>query len=101
VAGWLSFHPFIGRSAYRSTAEISLYVHENFRRRGFGDQLLKKAIAECSHLKISALVGCIFGHNGPSLRLFERMGFERWGFLPRIARLDRVERDLVILGRHV
>jgi phosphinothricin acetyltransferase len=101
VAGWLSFHPFIRRPAYRGTAEISLYVHEDFRRRGFGVRLLEKAIAECSRLKINALVGCIFGHNEPSLRLFERLGFERWGFLPRIARLDRLERDLVILGRHI
>jgi L-amino acid N-acyltransferase YncA len=33
--------------------------------------------------------------------LFEQLGFERWGLLPRIARLDNIERDLTIMGRHV
>jgi phosphinothricin acetyltransferase len=52
-------------------------------------------------LEINALVGCIFGHNEPSLRLFERLGFQRWGFLPGIARVDDVARDLVMVGRHI
>jgi phosphinothricin acetyltransferase len=29
------------------------------------------------------------------------MGFSRWGHLPRVAVLDGVERDLVIVGRRV
>ena len=101
IAAWLSFHPFITRCAYRGTAEISVYVNKKFRRRGVGQGLLEKAIAHSPGLGISAVVGCIFGHNEPSLRMFERLGFERWGFLPRIARVDGVERDLVIVGRHV
>jgi phosphinothricin acetyltransferase len=101
IAGWLSFHPFIPRGAYRGTVEISVYVDEKFRRLGLGRALLEKAIAQSPCLEISALVGCIFGHNESSLRLFARMGFERWGFLPRIARVDDVERDLVMVGRHI
>ena len=101
VAGWLSFHSFITRRAYRGTAEISAYVSEKFRRLGVGRTLLEKAIAHAPDLEINALVGCIFSHNEPSLRLFERLGFERWGFLPRIARVDDVERDLVIVGHHI
>jgi L-amino acid N-acyltransferase YncA len=101
VAGWLSFHPFITRSAYRGTAEISVYVSAEFRRRGAGRGLIEKAIARAPDLEINALVGCIFGHNDASLRLFERLGFERWGFLPRVARVDDIARDLVMVGRHV
>jgi L-amino acid N-acyltransferase YncA len=101
IAGWLSFHPFITRCAYRGTAEISVYVSEKFRRRGLARTLVEKAITSSPRLEINALVGCIFGHNEPSLRLFERLGFERWGFLPRIARVDGVERDLVIVGRPI
>jgi predicted O-methyltransferase YrrM len=46
------------------------------------------------------MVGLIFGHNEPSLKLFQRLGFERWGFFPGVAQLDGVERDLVVMGRH-
>ena len=101
IAGWLSFHPFLKRGAYRATAEISIYVREKFRRAGVGRSLLEKAIAHSPSLKITALVGCVFAHNEPSLRLFERFGFERWGFLPRIARVEGIERDLVIVGRPI
>jgi phosphinothricin acetyltransferase len=101
IAGWLSFHPFLPRCAYRGTAEISVYVGAQFRRLGVGRALLEKAIAHSPHLEISVLVGCIFGHNEPSLRLFGRMGFERWGLLPRIARVDEIEHDLVMVRCHI
>jgi len=100
VIGWLDFKKFLPRSAYRGTAEISVYVDDKFRRRGVARELLEKAIAVAPSLGITALVGLIFGHNEPSLKLFERLGFERWGFLPGIAQLDGVQRDLVVVGLH-
>ena len=100
VIGWLDFKKFLPRCAYRGTAEISVYVDEKFRRRGVGQRLLEQAIARAPSLGITTLVGLIFGHNKPSLKLFQRLGFERWGFFPGVAQLDRVERDLVVMGQH-
>ena len=101
VAAWLSFSDFYGRPAYSKSSELSLYVHEGFRKRGLGSYLLKQAIAEAPALQVGTLLGFIFGHNFPSLSLFTRYGFSRWGELPQVAVLDGVERDLVIVGRHV
>jgi L-amino acid N-acyltransferase YncA len=101
IAGWLTLKPFLPRCAYRGTAEVSVYVDEKFRRRGVGRTLLGEAIVRAPSLEIRAMAGLIFAHNEPSLRLFEQLGFERWGLLPRIAQLDAVERDLTIMGRHV
>jgi L-amino acid N-acyltransferase YncA len=100
VIGWLDFKKFLPRCAYRGTAEISVYVDEEFRRRGVGQRLLEHAIARAPSLGITALIGLIFGHNEPSLKLFERFGFERWAFLPGVAQLDSMERDLIVMGRH-
>jgi len=100
VIGWLDFKKFLPRCAYRGTAEISVYVDEEFRRRGVGQRLLEHAIARAPSLGITALVGLIFGHNEPSLKLFRRLSFERWAFLPGVAQLDGVERDLVMMGQH-
>src|SRR5436190_10006768 len=100
VIGWLDFKKFLPRCAYRGTAEISVYVDEKFRRQGVARRLLEKAIACAPSLGITALVGLIFAHNQPSLKLFERLGFERWGFFPAVAQLDGVKRDLVIVGLH-
>ena len=100
VIGWLDFKKFLPRCAYRGTAEISVYVDEKFRRRGVGQRLLEQAIARAPSLGITALIGLIFGHNEASLKLFQRLSFERWAFLPAVAQLDGVQRDLVVMGQH-
>lgn len=101
IVGWLSFQSFYGRSAYQATAEISIYVAPTYQRRGVGQQLLTKAIHYSPSLAIKTLLGFIFAHNQPSLQLFESQGFHRWGFLPQVAELNGVERDLVIMGRRI
>lgn len=101
VAGWLTLKAFLPRCAYRGTTEVSVYVDEKFRRRGVGRHLLSQAISRAPSLGINAMVGLIFADNEPSLKLFEQLRFEKWGLLPRIARLDDLERDLMIMGRHV
>jgi L-amino acid N-acyltransferase YncA len=101
ISGWLSFQSFYGRPAYHATAELSVYVAANRQREGIGRALLARAIDQAPHLGLKTLLGFIFGHNLPSLRLFERFAFQRWALLPRVAVLDGVERDLVIVGRRV
>jgi phosphinothricin acetyltransferase len=99
IAGWLSFSSFYGRPAYNRTAELSVYVHADFRKRGIASYLLTQALNQAPGLGIDTLLGFIFGHNLSSLALFEKFGFSRWGELPKVALLDGVERDLVIVGR--
>ncbi|TRZ65309.1 MAG: N-acetyltransferase family protein [Rhodocyclaceae bacterium] len=101
IAAWLSFSSFYGRPAYRRTAELSVYVQEDFRQQGLGRYLLTQAVLEAPALEVDTLLGFIFGHNFPSLALFETFGFSRWGNLPRVAVLDGIDRDLVIVGRRV
>jgi len=96
--GWLSFQSFYGRPAYDATAEISLYLDAPHRRRGLGRWLLQRAIDHAPKLGLRNLLGFIFLHNTPSLALFERFGFTRWGTLPDVAELDGVRRTLVIVG---
>jgi len=101
IVGWLSFQSFYGRPAYHATAEISVYVSPSKQRTGIGRALLARAIEQAPRFGLKTLLGFIFGHNKSSLRLFESFGFERWGNLPRVAELDGVERDLIILGRRL
>lgn len=101
IGGWLSFQSFYGRPAYHATAEISIYLHPDFRGKGIGKYLLQKAIEACPKLQIKTLLAFIFGHNKPSLQLFSHFGFEKWGHLPNVAELDGIERDLLILGKRV
>ena len=101
ILGWLSYSNFYGRPAYAGTAEISIYLHQDARGKGFGRYLLAQAIAFAPEIGVHTLLGFIFGHNQASLKLFECFGFERWGVLPCVATLDDIERDLLILGKRV
>lgn len=98
IAAWFSFQSFYGRPAYNITAEISVYVSEKFRGSGAGSLLLTHAIEQAPSLNLKNLVGFVFGHNEPSLRLLQKFGFEQWGLLPGVAELEGVTRDLVISG---
>ncbi|WP_118181251.1 GNAT family N-acetyltransferase [Paraburkholderia phosphatilytica] len=101
MIAWLSFSDFYGRPAYQRTAEVSIYLDERARGKGLGRQLLAAALDKAPGLGIDTVLGFIFGHNVASLRLFRSFGFADWGTLPRVAVLDGVERDLVILGRRL
>jgi L-amino acid N-acyltransferase YncA len=101
IVGWLSFETFYGRPAYDATAEISIYIAPTHQHQGIGRWLLKEAIVQGSDFGLKTLLAFIFAHNVPSLRLFECCGFREWGNLLRVAELDRVERDLIIMGRRI
>jgi phosphinothricin acetyltransferase len=101
IGGWLSFQSFYGRPAYAATAELSVYIAPTYQRRGIARRLVGHALRRSPALGLTTLLGFVFGHNAASLALFAGFGFERWGRLPRIAVLDGIERDLVIVGRRV
>lgn len=96
--GWVSFNSFYGRSAYNMTAEVSIYLEEKLRGKGLGNSCLQKAIDEAKKRGIKNLLGFVFGHNETSLKLFNKFKFEKWAHLPKVANMDGVERDLIILG---
>ena len=101
VLGWISYSNFYGRPAYAGTAEVSIYIAEAWRGKGIGSYCIEQAIAFAPTIKVHTLLGFIFGHNQPSLDLFAKYGFATWAKLPRVANLDGVERDLIILGKRV
>lgn len=101
VAGWVSFQSFYGRPAYNGTVEISIYLDKKMQGKGLGKAVLTHCIAVAPQYGIKNILGFIFAHNEPSLRLFRKMGFEEWAHLPDIAELDGEARSLKILGKKV
>lgn len=101
IIGWMSFQDFYGRAAYNGTAEISIYLAPEYRGKGLGKMLLQYCIDNAPTLNVHTLLGYIFAHNEPSLRLFTELGFSEWANLQNIAVLDGIERSLKILGKRV
>lgn len=98
---WISFQSFYGRPAYNATVEVSIYLDEAVRGQGVGKLALNYAIQQAPKYGIKTLLGFIFAHNEPSLKLFKTFGFEEWANMPNIAELDGVERGLIILGKRI
>lgn len=62
---------------------------------------MQEAISITPELGIKTILGYIFSHNEPSLRLFRSFGFEEWGQLPGIAEMDGNEYSLTIVGKRI
>ncbi len=101
IIGWVSFQAFYGRPAYDATAEISIYLAAPVRGKGLGKQVLQHCIKAAAQLGIKTLLGYIFSHNEPSIKLFTNLGFKEWAHLPDVAVLDAKERSLKIFGKRI
>ena len=101
IQGWISLNSFYGRPAYQYTTEVSIYIASQAQGQGIGTALVESMLFHATNAKIKTIVAFVFAHNSPSLRLLDKFEFERWGYCPRIAELDQVERDLVILGKRL
>ena len=60
-----------------------------------------KAIEQAKSYEIKTLLALIFSENAPSLKLFKKLGFKEWGNLNRIATIEGVDKDLLILGLRI
>jgi len=101
IIGWVSFQSFYGRPAYDATVEVSIYLDPAQRGQGLGKEILQYCIEEAPSFGVKTLLGFIFAHNEPSLKLFRHFGFEDWATLPNIAILDGQERGLKIVGKRI
>jgi len=102
VVGYLAFHYFMnGPPGYSITADLAIYLHPDYQGKRLGTYLLGEAIRHAPALGVEVFAVTIFGSNSTSIRLFERHGFERWGFMPRVACLEGDERDVVMMGRRL
>ncbi|KAG0358944.1 putative acetyltransferase [Gamsiella multidivaricata] len=75
VAGYSSLGSFRQKDGYRFTAEYSLYIHHEHRKRGLGRSLLKDLLVEANERKFHAIIGSISEGNEASLRLAAEFGF--------------------------
>ena len=65
------------RSAYKNTAEITLYVDKDYHGKGIGTKLYKELIKKCKSKGLHVLVAGIALPNERSQGLHEKMGFSK------------------------
>ncbi len=102
IRGWCSLSPYRkGRHALRFTAEISYYVSGQHKRRGVATGLISYATQLAIELGYKTLFAIVLENNQPSIQLLRKTGFEKWGFLPRIADFEGSECGHFYFGKRV
>ncbi len=80
VVGFAYAAPYRPRSAYRYTAEDSVYVREGYAGRGVGKALLGEVIGACEALGLRQLIAVIGDSaNAGSIALHRSLGFAETG----------------------
>jgi phosphinothricin acetyltransferase len=84
VLGYASIHPWHERSAYRFTAEDSIYLMHGKTRRGIGAALFACLLEEIWKQDVHVLMSAITVPNDASTALHEKFGFKQVGCFAQV-----------------
>ncbi len=102
VIGWCSLSVYRpGRPALRFTAELSYYVDTTHQRQGVGSELVARALEVGPTLGIKNIVAVLIDRNDASRKLLEKLGFQKWGYLPRVLDFNGRECGEFYYGKRV
>lgn len=100
VAGFSSFGEFRGAwHGYRYSVEHSVHVRRDCRGQGLGGQLVTALFAPALAMGKHVMIGGIDAANDASLRMHERLGFERVAHFREVGRKFDRWLDLVFVQR--
>ncbi|MCD4533711.1 metalloregulator ArsR/SmtB family transcription factor [Nocardioides sp. cx-169] len=99
VVGWAAVGAVSSRACYGGVGEISVYVAPSAQGHGVGKSLLHRLVNEADARGLWTLQAAIFPQNRASIALHHSAGFQTLAVRSRIARLDGVWRDTVLLER--
>jgi L-amino acid N-acyltransferase len=84
VIAWASLSKWSDRAAYDGTAEVSVYVHHDFRGRGVGSYLFSNLVSISESLGLHYLLSRITQGNETSINLHIRNGFSIVGVMHEV-----------------
>jgi phosphinothricin acetyltransferase len=97
VLGYASFGDWRAFEGYRHTVEHSVYVRDGQRGKGIGKALMLALIERARAIGKHAMVAGIEAKNAESIRLHEKLGFERVGYLKEVGTKFGAWLDLAFL----
>lgn len=86
IVGYAYASKWKERSAYKHTAEVTVYLKHNATQKGYGSALYEELIAQLKAKGCHVLLGCIAIPNEPSAKLHERFGFKQIAHFTEVGR---------------
>ena len=74
---------------------LGIYVKRDYRRKGVGKRLVKKALEDFKRLGCHKARLEVFAHNTGAVSLYEHLGFNQEGFLHK----DEEKKDVIIMSK--
>jgi L-amino acid N-acyltransferase YncA len=99
VVGFASFGDFRAWPCYRYTVEHTVHVRREQRGQGLGGRLLEVLIPRAVAVGKHVLIAGIDADNAVSLKLHQRMGFERVAHFRQVGRKFDRWLDLIFMQR--
>jgi phosphinothricin acetyltransferase len=86
IVGWAALSKWSDKFAYYDTAEISLYVKNEFKDRGIGKKLIKAITKKGELIGLHVIIARITAGNKNSIHLHESIGFEHIGKMKEVGK---------------
>lgn len=100
VVGFSSFGEFRGAwPGYRHSVEHSVHVHHAYRGQGIGTRLVEALLPLAAAMDKHVMIGGIDAANDASIRMHERLGFQKVAHFREVGRKFDRWLDLVFVQR--
>ena len=85
VVGYASLSPYRIKDAFKSTVELSIYIHQEYRGKGVASKLMAHILDYAKETDtLHTVVSVITAGNAASTALHERFGFTYCGLTPQV-----------------
>jgi L-amino acid N-acyltransferase len=101
VVGFSTFGEWRSRWGYRYTVEHSVHVRADCRGKGFGRTLIEVLFPRAAALGMHTMIGHIDSAAAASLRLHEKLGFQKVGTFREVGRLRNGWLSVVAMQRDI
>ena len=85
VVGYASLSPYRLKDAFKSTVELSIYIHQDYRGKGVASKLMAHILEHAKENDtLHTVVSVITAGNEESTKLHNRFGFTYCGLTPEV-----------------
>lgn len=85
VVGYASLSPYRTKDAFKSTVELSIYIHQDYRGKGVASKLMAHILEHAKENDtLHTVVSVITAGNEGSTKLHNRFGFTYCGLTPEV-----------------
>lgn len=101
IVGYVLLAPYKNREAYMRSAEVTIYIKQEFVGCGIGKKAITFIENKAKEKNIKSLLAIICGENYESIGLFESMDYYKCGHMKNVGEKFNKVLDIVIYEKEI